>query len=148
MKKILGSLFLFAALTFSIVSCGGDTPAEAPADGEKKECCTTKEKCEHKKTDSCAIDCVKPCCADSSANKTCTKDSATCAIFKAKCNTECGSDSTVCDTHKAECKAACAAKMDSTSTTACLPDCKEACCAGDEKSACTKDCKKECCVAK
>ena len=149
MKKILGSLLLFTVLTISIVSCGGDTPAVTPEEGEKKECAKGKDKCDHKKAEACAADCSKPCCtADSSAHKSCTTDSVTCASFKAKCNAECGTDSTVCDTHKAECKTACAAKMDSTSTNACLPDCKQACCSGEEKTACTEDCKKECCVAK
>lgn len=155
MKKLIGSLLLFAVLAISTISCGGDTPAETPKDGEKVACCASKEKCDHKAADACKKDCAKPCCANNDEQKTCNKgetksckkDSATCASFKAKCNTECGTDSVICDAHKAECKTACAAKGDSTSVNNCAADCTKPCCSGEEKTACAKDCKKECCTA-
>lgn len=148
MKKLIGSLLLFVFLAVSTISCGGDTTADAPIDGEKKECCSAKGKCEHKKSDACAADCTKPCCADKGDKKSCEKDSATCATYKEKCNAECGTDSLVCAAHKAECKTACAAKNDSTSANGCAADCAKPCCAGEEKTACAEDCKKECCTTK
>lgn len=149
MRKIIGSLLLFAVITISAISCGGDIPAEAPKDGEKKECCSDKEKCEHKKPEACAADCTKSCCASKEGKKSCEKDSATCAGYKAKCNTECGTDSVLCAAHTAECKAACIAKSDTNLINGCPADCIKPCCNNKvEKTACPADCKKECCTEK
>jgi hypothetical protein len=74
MRKIIGSLLLFVVITISAISCGGATPAEAPKDGEKKECCSDKEKCEHKKPEACADDCAKPCCNNKVEKTDCPAD--------------------------------------------------------------------------